>query len=164
MSRSVRLANPAEHALSSRPLGARPALDLSSARPCEEDRGIAEHDVIRGGREGRERLRLLARVMRPSTLEQWARVGVQAGSACRDVGRGGDTAVECVLEETDRREILDGANRPPCQGPPSRAHPREPPPIAGTVPRPGRDRPSHVESFALTEEAGAWTRIGLTGS
>lgn len=45
--------------------------------------------VIRGGVEGRERLRLLARVMRPTTRNLLERVGIAAGMACLDVGCGG---------------------------------------------------------------------------
>lgn len=45
--------------------------------------------IIRGGVSGRERLRILARVMRPSTLALLARVGVRPGMHCLDVGCGG---------------------------------------------------------------------------
>lgn len=45
--------------------------------------------VIRGGVEGRERLRLLSEVMGPSTRALLAEVGIAAGSACLDVGCGG---------------------------------------------------------------------------
>jgi SAM-dependent methyltransferase len=45
--------------------------------------------LIRGGVEGRERLRLLSRVMRPTTLSLFDRVGIEAGMACLDVGCGG---------------------------------------------------------------------------
>jgi ubiquinone/menaquinone biosynthesis C-methylase UbiE len=47
------------------------------------------HYLIRGGVEGRERLRVLARVMRPTTLSLFDRVGIKAGMACLDVGCGG---------------------------------------------------------------------------
>jgi ubiquinone/menaquinone biosynthesis C-methylase UbiE len=51
--------------------------------------------ILRGGVEGRERLRLLARVMRPTTLGLLDRVGVRPGMACLDVGcGGGDVAFE----------------------------------------------------------------------
>lgn len=53
------------------------------------------HYIIRGGGEGRERLRLLARVMRPTTLDLFARIGVRPGMACADIGcGGGDVTVE----------------------------------------------------------------------
>lgn len=48
-----------------------------------------ERYVIRGGVEGRERLRLLSEVMGPSTHALLADVGIPAGSACLDVGCGG---------------------------------------------------------------------------
>ena len=47
------------------------------------------HYLIRGGMEGRERLRILARVMRPTTLSLFDRVGIEARMACLDVGCGG---------------------------------------------------------------------------
>ena len=47
------------------------------------------HYLIRGGIAGRERLRVLARVMRPGTLALLERVGVTAGLRCLDVGCGG---------------------------------------------------------------------------
>ncbi len=45
--------------------------------------------LIRGGLEGRERLRVLGRVMRPTTLALLERAGVGAGMRCLDVGCGG---------------------------------------------------------------------------
>jgi SAM-dependent methyltransferase len=45
--------------------------------------------IIRGGVAGRERLRLLSRVLRPTTLALFDRVGVRSGVACLDVGCGG---------------------------------------------------------------------------
>jgi 2-polyprenyl-3-methyl-5-hydroxy-6-metoxy-1,4-benzoquinol methylase len=45
--------------------------------------------VIRGGVEGRERLRLLAEVLAPSTRAFLAEIGVPAGASCLDVGCGG---------------------------------------------------------------------------
>lgn len=50
------------------------------------------HYVIRGGLEGRERLRVLSRVMRPTTLDLFARVGIEPGMTCLDVGCGGGDA------------------------------------------------------------------------
>jgi SAM-dependent methyltransferase len=47
------------------------------------------HYVIRGGLEGRERLRVLARVMAPTTNELFARLGVAPSARCLDVGCGG---------------------------------------------------------------------------
>ena len=48
--------------------------------------------VIRGGLEGRERLRMLSRVMRPTTASLLERVGLQPGMVCLDVGCGGGDA------------------------------------------------------------------------
>lgn len=47
------------------------------------------HYLIRGGLEGRERLRVLGRVMRPTTLPLLDRAGVAPGMRCLDVGCGG---------------------------------------------------------------------------
>jgi SAM-dependent methyltransferase len=44
---------------------------------------------IRGGVTGRERLRILGRVMGPTTLSLFDRVGIGAGMSCLDVGCGG---------------------------------------------------------------------------
>lgn len=49
----------------------------------------ATHYVIRGGLEGRQRLRVLARVMHPSTVSLLDRLGLRDGHACLDVGCGG---------------------------------------------------------------------------
>jgi 2-polyprenyl-3-methyl-5-hydroxy-6-metoxy-1,4-benzoquinol methylase len=48
-----------------------------------------DHYVIRGGIEGRERLRVLSRVMQPTTLSLFNRVNVGRGMVCLDVGCGG---------------------------------------------------------------------------
>jgi 2-polyprenyl-3-methyl-5-hydroxy-6-metoxy-1,4-benzoquinol methylase len=47
--------------------------------------------VIRGGIEGRERLRLISRVLQPSTNAFLDLVGVSEGLRCLDVGCGGAT-------------------------------------------------------------------------
>jgi ubiquinone/menaquinone biosynthesis C-methylase UbiE len=49
----------------------------------------APHYVIRGGIEGRERLRVVSRVMRPSTLQLFERAGLPQGACCLDVACGG---------------------------------------------------------------------------
>lgn len=49
----------------------------------------AAHYIIRGGPAGRERLRLLARVLEPTTVDLFARVGVAPDARCLDVGCGG---------------------------------------------------------------------------
>jgi SAM-dependent methyltransferase len=54
-----------------------------------------QHYVIRGGIEGRERLRILARVMRATTLALLDRLQLRDGLACLDVGcGGGDVTLE----------------------------------------------------------------------
>src|SRR5688572_1143214 len=54
-----------------------------------------EHYIIRGGVKGRERLRVISGVLRPSTLALLGRVGVRAGMTCLDAGcGGGDVARE----------------------------------------------------------------------
>jgi len=56
---------------------------------------LSSHYIIRGGIEGRERLRLLARVMHPTTLQLLERAGVTEGMACLDVGcEGGDVTLD----------------------------------------------------------------------
>jgi SAM-dependent methyltransferase len=48
----------------------------------------SESYVIKGGVEGRERLRILSEVMGPSTRALMAEVGIPTGSICLDVGCG----------------------------------------------------------------------------
>ena len=53
------------------------------------------HYVIRGGVEGRERLRVLSSVMHETTMALLDRVGIAEGQTCLDVGcGGGDVTVE----------------------------------------------------------------------
>ena len=50
---------------------------------------------IRGGVKGRERLRILGRVMQPTTLSLFERVGIGAGFSILDAGcGGGDVTLE----------------------------------------------------------------------
>jgi SAM-dependent methyltransferase len=60
--------------------------------------------MIRGGLEGRERLRVLARAMRPTTTALLDRVGVESGWSCLDAGCGGGD----VTLELARRAAPDG--------------------------------------------------------
>ena len=53
------------------------------------DVGASDHYLIRGGLAGRQRLRVLSRVMWPTTRELLARVGVPEDARCLDVGCGG---------------------------------------------------------------------------
>jgi SAM-dependent methyltransferase len=60
--------------------------------------------VIRGGVEGRERLRVLARVMWPTTDALLSRVGIEPDGRCLDIGcGGGDVTVELA------RRVPDGS-------------------------------------------------------
>lgn len=61
--------------------------------------------IIRGGLPGRERLRLLARVMRPVTLPLLDRLDLRPGLRCLDVGCGGGD----VTLELARRAGPDGS-------------------------------------------------------
>jgi ubiquinone/menaquinone biosynthesis C-methylase UbiE len=45
--------------------------------------------ILRGGVEGRERLRTLSRVMRPTSLALLQRAGIRPGMACLEIGCGG---------------------------------------------------------------------------
>src|SRR4029079_5720552 len=75
----------------SRPCSAPCWLPSTPRRPSRDDGGLMDehHYLIRGGLEGRERLRGLGRVMRPTTLPLLERAGVTAGMRCLDVGCGG---------------------------------------------------------------------------
>lgn len=54
-----------------------------------------QHYVIRGGVEGRERLKMLSRVMHESTAAVFDRAGVAEGMKCLDIGCGsGDVTLE----------------------------------------------------------------------
>jgi ubiquinone/menaquinone biosynthesis C-methylase UbiE len=52
--------------------------------------------IIRGGIEGRERLRILSRVMQPNTIAFLTRAGARPGMSCWEVGCGGGD-VACDL-------------------------------------------------------------------
>ncbi|MGH7786667.1 MAG: methyltransferase domain-containing protein [Candidatus Binatia bacterium] len=63
--------------------------------------------VIRGGAAGRERLRILARVVLPTTRRLFERVGVGPGMACLDVGcGGGDASVELARLVGPRGRVI----------------------------------------------------------
>lgn len=65
--------------------------------------------VIRGGFEGRERLRVVARVMWPTTETLLVRVGVPDDARCLDIGcGGGDVTVE--LARLAQRGVAVGAD------------------------------------------------------
>jgi 2-polyprenyl-3-methyl-5-hydroxy-6-metoxy-1,4-benzoquinol methylase len=51
--------------------------------------------VIRGGKEGKDRLRIISQALWPSTSNLLNSAGVQTGMACLDVGcGGGDVTLE----------------------------------------------------------------------
>lgn len=61
------------------------------------------HYVIRGGIQGRERLRVLARVMHPASTSLFDRLGLRDGLACLDVGcGGGDATIELATRVAPR--------------------------------------------------------------
>jgi SAM-dependent methyltransferase len=60
--------------------------------------------IIRGGLEGRERLRVLARAMYPTTAALFDRVGIAPGMSCLDAGCGGGD----VTRELARRVAPGG--------------------------------------------------------
>src|SRR5687768_4748340 len=64
----------------------------------------SKHYVIRGGLEGRERLRILSRVMLASTTALFDRVNLGVGPICLDAGCGGGD----VTLELARRVAPDG--------------------------------------------------------
>ena len=66
--------------------------------------GDLQHYLIRGGVTDRERLRILARVMHPSTTSLFDRLGLTDGMACLDFGCGGGD----VTQELARRVGPDG--------------------------------------------------------
>jgi predicted O-methyltransferase YrrM len=61
--------------------------------------------IIRGGLEGRERLRVLARAMRPTTSALLDRIGIAPGMRCLDAGCGGGD----VTRELARRVAPGGS-------------------------------------------------------
>lgn len=65
----------------------------------------SSHYVIRGGPEGRERLRVLGRIMHPTSMALFDRCGIKDGMACLDVGCGGGD----VTLELARRVAPTGA-------------------------------------------------------
>jgi len=63
--------------------------------------------IIRGGIEGRERLRILSRVMQPTTLSSLRRVGIAPRMACLEVGCGsGDMAFDMARMVAPEGRVL----------------------------------------------------------
>lgn len=66
--------------------------------------------IIRGGVQGRERLRVLSRVMRPTTMALLHRAGLRPGMACLEAGcGGGDVAFDmaCAVGPSGRVVGID---------------------------------------------------------
>jgi ubiquinone/menaquinone biosynthesis C-methylase UbiE len=68
--------------------------------------GTSEHYLIRGGAAGRERLRVLARVMWPTTRRLLARVGVPEDARCVDVGCGGGDVTIALARLAARGRVV----------------------------------------------------------
>lgn len=68
------------------------------------------HYVIRGGLEGRERLRVLGRVMRPSTLSLFDRLRLVDGLSCLDIGCGGGDATLDLARRVAPRGTVVGVD------------------------------------------------------
>jgi SAM-dependent methyltransferase len=63
--------------------------------------------ILRGGVAGRERLRTLSRVMRPSSLALLQRAGLRPGMACLEVGcGGGDLAFDMARIVGDAGQVV----------------------------------------------------------
>ncbi len=62
--------------------------------------------VVRGGLEGRERLRVLARVMWPTTCQLFDAVGIARDARCLDLGcGGGDVTVQLAQRAPDGKVV-----------------------------------------------------------
>ena len=69
--------------------------------------GDSTHYVIRGGINGRERLRILGRVMHSSSSSLFDRLGLGDGLSCLDVGcGGGDATVELARRVAPRGQVV----------------------------------------------------------
>ena len=64
------------------------------------------HYVIRGGLEGRERLRVLARVMSPTTSSLLDRIGIAPDSRCLDLGCGGGDVTVSLAARVPRGVVV----------------------------------------------------------
>jgi 2-polyprenyl-3-methyl-5-hydroxy-6-metoxy-1,4-benzoquinol methylase len=84
-----------------------PGVAQASVRDEKDSKRVSEHYVIRGGIQGRERLRVLARVMHASTDSLFERLGVGDGLMCLDVGcGGGDVSVELARRVAPRGKVV----------------------------------------------------------
>ena len=65
--------------------------------------------IIRGGIKGRERLRMLSRIMQSATLNLLQRAGIRPGMTCLDVGcGGGDVSLELARCDSRVMFVADG--------------------------------------------------------
>src|ERR1051325_8233637 len=90
------------------------ALGWRRRRKAETKRGATsmsdlKHYVIRGGIEGRERLRILSRVLRETTAALFERLEIGDGMRCLDVGCGsGDVTMELARRGCPPGQALGG--------------------------------------------------------
>ena len=70
------------------------------------DQGEIPTYVIRGGSEGRERLRALARLMAPTTDALFDRVGIAADARCLDVGCGGGDVTVALARRVPHGRVV----------------------------------------------------------
>ena len=71
------------------------------------DSGVQSHYAIRGGNPGRERLRLLARTLQPTTAALFDRLAIGDGYTCLDVGcGGGDVTLELARRTGPRGRVV----------------------------------------------------------
>ncbi|MFZ9628580.1 MAG: methyltransferase domain-containing protein, partial [Ilumatobacteraceae bacterium] len=73
------------------------------------------HYIIRGGAAGRDRLRVLSRVMRSSTERFLGRVSLPAGSTCLDAGCGGGEVARMLAARTGLTGRVVGIDIDPVQ-------------------------------------------------
>src|SRR5215469_443694 len=66
--------------------------------------------IIRGGVQGRERLRILSGVMRPSAISLLERVGVKPAMRCLDIGCGGGDLVFDLARMVGNEGVVVGTD------------------------------------------------------
>lgn len=70
------------------------------------DQGGIPTYVIRGGSEGRERLRALARLLVPTTDALFDRIGIPTDARCLDVGCGGGDVTVALAARATQGTVL----------------------------------------------------------
>jgi 2-polyprenyl-3-methyl-5-hydroxy-6-metoxy-1,4-benzoquinol methylase len=84
-----------------------PRVAQASHQAKRDSKRVSEHYVIRGGVAGRERLKILARVMHESTAALFERLGVGEEMICLDVGcGGGDVSFELARRVAPRGKVV----------------------------------------------------------